>query len=67
MFDAQQRTREDDWRNVDRGWRGPPARLRPRSLLGVLGCVALLAWLLGAEETATAAPEVGVKGRGQAF
>jgi hypothetical protein len=67
MFDARQRTREDNWRDVDRGRRGLPARLRPPSLLGVLGCVALLAWPLAAEETATAEPEAGLKARGQAF
>jgi hypothetical protein len=67
MLDARQRTREDDWRHVDRGWQGLPARLRPPSLLGVLGCVALLASLLTAEETAPAEPEAGLKARGQAF
>jgi hypothetical protein len=40
MCEARHRTREDNWRDVDRGWRGLPARLRPPSLLGVLGCVA---------------------------
>jgi len=41
MFDARQRAREDNWRDVDRSWRDLPARLRPPSPLGVLGCVAL--------------------------
>jgi hypothetical protein len=67
MFDWRERTRENDWRGVDRGWRGSHARRRRRALLGALGCVPLLVWPLAAEETATAAPEVGLKARGQAF
>jgi hypothetical protein len=67
MCDARQHTKDTHGLGGDRGWRGLPARRRPPILLGVLGCVALPAWLLAAEETATAEPEAGLKARGQAF
>jgi hypothetical protein len=67
MFDWRQLKREGDWRGVDCGWRWPKARVRLRALLGALACLALLALPLAAEETAKAAPEAALKGRGQAF
>jgi|SRR5882724_5068906 len=67
MFDWRQRKREDDWRGVDRGWRCPQARLKPRFLLGALVGLALLALPLAAQETAKAEPDAGLKARGQAF
>ena len=67
MFDWRQQQREGNWWGANRDWRVPQARLRPRALLGVLTCVALLALPLAAEELAKATPEVGLKARGQAF
>jgi hypothetical protein len=67
MFDARQHTKENDGLGVDRGWRCPRARVRPRALLGTLVGLVLLALPLAAQETATAEPEAGVKARGQAF
>jgi hypothetical protein len=67
MFDWRQWRREGNWRGVERDWRGPQARRRPRALLGALLCLALLALPLAAEEIAKAEPDVGLKARGQAF
>jgi hypothetical protein len=67
MFDWRQWRREGNWRGVERDWRGPQARRRPRSLLGALLCLALLALPLAAEEMAKAEPDVGLKARGQTF
>ena len=67
MFDWRQWRREGNWRGVERDWRGPQARRRPRALLGALLCLALLALPLAAEEMAKAEPDVGLKARGQAF
>ena len=67
MFDWRQGKWEDDRRDVDRGWRDSHARLRPRSLLGALVCLALLALPLAAQETVKVEPEVGLKARGLAF
>jgi hypothetical protein len=67
MFDWRQWWREGNWRGVERDWRGPQARRRPRALLSALLCLALLALPLAAEEIAKAEPDVGLKARGQAF
>jgi hypothetical protein len=67
MFDWRQWRREGNWRGVERDWRGPQARRRPRALLGALLCLALLALPLAAEEIAKAKPDAGLKARGQAF
>jgi hypothetical protein len=67
MFDWRQWRREGNWQGVEHDWRGPQARRRPRALLGALVGLALLALPLAAEEVAKAEPDVGLKGRGQAF
>ena len=67
MIDWRQWRREGNWRGVERDWRGPQARRRPRALLGALLCLALLALPLAAEEIAKAEPDVDLKARGQAF
>ena len=67
MFDWKQRMRAGEGQGVDRGGRGPHARRSPRALLGALVGVALLALPLAAEEAAKAAPDEGLKTRGQAF
>jgi hypothetical protein len=67
MFDWKQRMRAGEGQGVDRGGRGPYARRSPRALLGALVGVALLALPLAAEEAAKAAPDEGLKTRGQAF
>jgi hypothetical protein len=67
MFGWRQWRREGNWRGVERDWRGPQARRRPRALLGALLCLALLALPLGGEEIAKVEPDVGLNARGQAF
>jgi hypothetical protein len=67
MFDWKQRMRSGEGQGVDRGGRRPHARRSPRALLGALVGVALLALPLAAEEAAKAAPDEGLKTRGQAF
>jgi hypothetical protein len=67
MFDWRERKRQDNKRGIARVWRCPHARLRPRSLLGTLVGLALLALPLAADEAAKAEPEAGLKARGQAF
>ena len=67
MFDWRQWRREGNERGVERDWRCPQARRRPRALLGALLGLALLALPLAAEEIAKAEPDVGLKARGQAL
>jgi hypothetical protein len=67
MFDARQHTKERHGLGVDRGWRCPRGRGRPRVLLGTWVGLVLLALPLAAQETAKAEPEAGLKARGQAF
>jgi hypothetical protein len=67
MFHWRHRKGEDDQRGVDRGWRWPHVRGRPRFLLGALVGLALLALPLAAQETAKTEHEAGLKARGQAF
>ena len=67
MFDRRQRQREGDCRGGNHKWRGLQARLRPRTMLGALVGLTLLALPLAAEEMAKAEPEAGLQERAQAF
>ena len=60
MFNWPQQLQEHDWRCSR-------MRRRPRTTLGALACVVLLALPLAAENRAKAEPEGDLKARGQAF
>src|SRR6266404_5586270 len=67
MCDGRQCKRTGEGQGGERGWCCPTTRRSLRLLLGALVGVALLALPLAAEEAAKAAPDEGLKTRGQAF
>ena len=67
MFEWRWRQREGECRGGHHQWRCLQARLSPRTMLGALVGLTLLALPLAAAEMAQAEPEAGLQARAQAF